>query len=169
VNAEVQALIERHERGTQESRPEPKTDHCRAHARVPLGERSIDCPLCAADMRSMMVAALNANRELFEWQTAMVRALRHGSPEKEPSAELRSEPDADTVSDNLDLPDGSWLAFSQASADQSHLTIMHGRPPLRDGLDAEVELLDYVRVQRPTHASASLAAQLLAQFFDSPR
>ena len=82
----------------------PQTDNCGDHKAKPLPERSIDCPMCAADMRTMMLAALKANQWLCQWQEDAMREIREVIAGLEDKANtLRSEPDAAMPDDHVAL------------------------------------------------------------------
>jgi hypothetical protein len=154
--------------------PAPKIDNCTEHARVPITERDIDCPMCSVDMRSMVQAALAANAWLCQWQedaTKVISDLRdelraahsYDAIENEDPAPLQSEPDADgdTVSPRTELADGTAVYIDHAPDDLSTLRVGVHRPG-----DLDPVTYDYIRTVGPSRRSAMLALELVAGFID---
>lgn len=142
--------------------------NCAKHKNVKITDRSIDCPMCAADMRDMMRAALAANQWLCKWQEDAIELLKIPSGEKPaPVAEetpLRSEADAEVTSAlPLHSKDGSVLTVDALSESERGV----GFDTLRLARihpNADPEQITYVRVVNPTRQCAELAVEILRAF-----
>ena len=147
------------------------SSNCVKHKNVKITDRSIDCPMCAADMRDMLRACLAANQWLCQWQETAIKQIYHlgeaktaPSPEPKEERTLRSEADASITSAlPLKSKNGSVLTVdslekSVQSEDYDMLTLARIWP------EAEAEQIKFVRVNKPTRKCAELAVEILREF-----
>lgn len=133
----------------------PQTDNCAEHKAKPLPERSIDCPMCAADMRTMMLAALRANEWLCKWQEDAMREMREVVAGLADKAETpRNEPDA-AMPDNHVALQADVAEATLAKARHADATLSTALAQIREAAGA----ISAIRTAFDTHIGPSIGGQ----------